>query len=324
MLVVAVGGNHVLDAVKRPGQKQRQRACSPEAANNSKRLHRRNSPLHFIIFNTSRSIKKIPLEPENPACLITMPLLYCCTQETSRPLFTRKESVMQRCLPPVAVVLFLAVHATLLADRYVAQAGQTPASPYDAWSNAASNIQAAVNAAAEGETVWVSNGLYRATSTPVVSIAKSLSLRSVVTNSAAVIDGEGARRGILVTLSEPRTVLIEGFTVSNCWQGWTGAGGGIYLDNTAAAVAATGTVRNCRIVENRAVHTASGVVVACMHWERWTTTISSFTSTHARCRTTTSAQTAAVSCWSAYRFWWKAASYRAINPMYGIRSPIRR
>ena len=101
---------------------------------------------------------------------------------------------MQRCLPTVAVVLFRVVRATLLADRYVAQAGQKPGSPYDSWSNAASNIQAAVNAAAAGETVWVSNGLYRATSSPVVSIAKSLNLRSVVTNSAAVIDGEGAAK----------------------------------------------------------------------------------------------------------------------------------
>lgn len=100
-------------------------------------------------------------------------------------------------LSGLLLLVFLAADS-LMADRYVAQSGQIPASPYDAWYNAASNIQAAVNEAYPGETVWVSNGHYRTTSSPVVMITSSLSLRSVATDGSAVIDGEGARRCVQI------------------------------------------------------------------------------------------------------------------------------
>ena len=46
------------------------------------------------------------------------------------------------------------------ADYYAAQNGQTPAGPYTSWETAASNIQDAVNAAANNSTVWVGAGRY--------------------------------------------------------------------------------------------------------------------------------------------------------------------
>ena len=47
------------------------------------------------------------------------------------------------------------------AAYYAARNGSnTDTPPYDSWGNAASNIQAAVDVAAESDTVWVGPGTY--------------------------------------------------------------------------------------------------------------------------------------------------------------------
>ena len=75
----------------------------------------------------------------------------------------------------------------LSATRYVNLANLSPQPPYTNWAMAATNIQAAVNSATNGETVLVTNGLYREPGEIVVSNA--ILLRSV--NGAAVTAGDG-------------------------------------------------------------------------------------------------------------------------------------
>lgn len=81
--------------------------------------------------------------------------------------------------------------------HYVALGNPTPAFPYNTWSTAATNIQDAIDVASSGETVLVSNGVYRTggriavtgSETNRVVIDKPLAVRSV--NGAAVTFIEG-------------------------------------------------------------------------------------------------------------------------------------
>jgi hypothetical protein len=154
------------------------------------------------------------------------------------------------------------------ANRYVAQGGQTPASPYATWATAASNIQDAVNAAGTNDTVWVGAGVYTASpnatdyfGTNVVFINKPLTLR----NSAAlpgdvVIDGQGAHRGVMVCYQQTTAnrFVLDGLVISNGFA--TNSGGGVYFDcrNNTAVASWTGVVQNCVITRNSAGGVGSG------------------------------------------------------------------
>ena len=136
------------------------------------------------------------------------------------------------------------------ADYYAAQNGQTPASPYNTWAKAASNIQDAVNAAGTYDTVWIGAGRYtvppNATNyhgTNVVFINRSLNLQS--SNGVpgdTIIDGNSTNRGIAI-ISSARWAL-KGLVISNCFA--TNWGGGIYN----LPVAGTGTLQNCVVTDN--------------------------------------------------------------------------
>ena len=146
------------------------------------------------------------------------------------------------------------------ADYYAAQNGQTPAGPYTSWETAASNIQDAVNAAANNSTVWVGAGRYtvppNATNywgSNVVYINRPLSLRS--SNSSpdtVIIDGEGKHRGLIWYFSSSSTsiFLLDGLTITNCSA--TNMGGGILFAPSPASYNVTATVQNCVLSDNTA------------------------------------------------------------------------
>ncbi len=143
------------------------------------------------------------------------------------------------------------------ADNYVARNGtNTDTWPHDAWSNAASNIQDAVNAATNGATIWVQAGTYTASANPtnypgsspnVVYISKPLILRSESGNPEnTIIDGENINRGVAWNYSSATgPFVLDGFTITNGFA--NEKGGGILLDGTAR----TRTIRNCLILDNR-------------------------------------------------------------------------
>ena len=105
-------------------------------------------------------------------------------------------------------------------------------------------IQAAVDAASDGDTINVSPGTYTSDTGEVVfMLGKNIILQSTELHGA-VIDGQGTRRGITCTQGEPESTLISGFVIQNCYSG--GGGGGFLIDNSSP------TISNCKILNNNA------------------------------------------------------------------------
>lgn len=167
-------------------------------------------------------------------------------------------------LTTVTIAAILTITMLSRADRYVAQLGQTPGGGYTNWSCAASSIQAAVDAATDGETIWISNGVYTASGvSQVVNIyRRSLKLRGLSGNPEdVIIDGQGAQgvksTGINLNLSSSvNDVLLEGLTVSNAHTSNNGAG--IYLYHTGAADGSL-EIRNCIITDNYSTNHGAGL-----------------------------------------------------------------
>ena len=104
-------------------------------------------------------------------------------------------------------------------------------------------IQAAVDAAVDGDAIEVGPGTYTSSSSVVVSCYdKSITLSSTDGPLVTIIDGEDARRGVVLN-GQQSDVIVEGFTVQNCYTG--GGGGGVLLGDGVTA-----TLRDMRIRSN--------------------------------------------------------------------------
>ena len=79
------------------------------------------------------------------------------------------------------------------------------------------NIQAAVNAASDGDEILVMPGTYTSTQGHVInSLGKSIWLHSLLGSQVTIIDGEFSRRGIGCFNGENSNTIIEGFTIRDC------------------------------------------------------------------------------------------------------------
>ena len=172
-------------------------------------------------------------------------------------------------------------------DHFVATNGGHAGS-YTNWVDAATNIQAAVDASIAGDAVWVSNGVY-ITATPVLTpsslhagytnvscvyLAKNITLKSVNGPNVTVIDGNYnviTARCVLISYG----ATLDGFTVRNGRSyanqpyGDSYGGGILIYDGIPDGNTYGGIVTNCIVRNNYGnaggimVRIATGTVANC-------------------------------------------------------------
>ncbi|MFH0907642.1 MAG: choice-of-anchor Q domain-containing protein [bacterium] len=130
-------------------------------------------------------------------------------------------------------------------------------SPFLTWANAATNIQAAVDAATNGNTILVTNGVYEPFQVP--GFTKTITIRSVNGWNGTIIDGAGT--GQCVNFSSPSNIL-DGFTIRNGYDGGLGGGGGIFAT-------LYNTIVNCVVVSNTATLGGGIECVGCLVSNSW-------------------------------------------------------
>jgi len=170
---------------------------------------------------------------------------------------------------PLAFTALFTVYSAFGVDHYVNVSNSSPLSPYTTWARAATNIQAAVDVASAGETIWVTNGTYELTSDIIVE--KGIRVISVNGSEATIIDGNNTVRCWLIRHADAQ---VSGFTIKN-GNGYAGGGAGfeqpggllsdcILVSNTATYGGGVymddiGHVRNCLIVHNHASSYGGGI-----------------------------------------------------------------
>jgi hypothetical protein len=180
---------------------------------------------------------------------------------------------MKNPIALTVITLSLAASSLLAATHYVSLGSTNPTPPYTNWVTAATNIQDAVDAAAAGDVVVVTDGTYATGSRWVyrVVVDKPLTLQSVNGPEVTVIDGgsvvgcvflaNGANlfgftltRGVAysgggVTCPSTSAVLSNCVLTGNSASGYDGMGGG----------ALGGTLNNCTLTGNTSAFDGGGV-----------------------------------------------------------------
>lgn len=129
--------------------------------------------------------------------------------------------------------------------HYVSPSG-THTDPFETWTSAATNIQAALAAAHAGAQVVVTNGLYDGS----LDVTRSCTLTSVNGRDATRVNGHSNRRCLRIAAA----ATVDGFTFE---EGSTNTGGGISV-NSANVTLRNCTVRRCVADEGAGVYFAEG------------------------------------------------------------------
>ena len=119
--------------------------------------------------------------------------------------------------------------------------------PFATWAQAATSIIAALQVAAPGTTIVVSNGTYALDA--MVEIGTNLIVRSLAGAAATMLDGQGVRTSVRVDHVD---AVLDGFTLT----------GGVGTNQNGGGVRVTrGTARNCIITRNYAAQLGGGAEV---------------------------------------------------------------
>ena len=199
---------------------------------------------------------------------------------------------VNRSLGMLIMALSFAFQETGVAEtRYVSLSGGH-VSPFTNWVEAATNIQAAIDASEDGDTVLVTNGVYAtggrvapgASLTNRIIVTNALSVRSVNGLANAVILGQGPMGDSAMRCAYlANGASLSGFTLSNGCTRTSGdledqSGGGIFggavddclITGNSAQDSGGGTfnsgVDNCTIKGNSAEYgggIAGGTVIDC-------------------------------------------------------------
>jgi hypothetical protein len=142
-------------------------------------------------------------------------------------------------------------------QRYVSLTG-THRAPFTNWLTAATKIQAAVDVAADGETVWVAAGTYTGAGNRNVDFhGTNCALRSSGGPRVTIIDVQNANesRGFYFHSGETPNAVVDGFTIRNGSIQYSGGGGsGVYCLNSSP------TIRHCVFATNRTHRFGAGVL----------------------------------------------------------------
>jgi len=157
-------------------------------------------------------------------------------------------------------------------NKYVSLQG-SHTTPFITWATAATNIQAAVDAAVAGDTIWVSNGVYEtgARVTPGASLSNRIAVTNNVTIRSAngpaftVIKGGGSLSDSAIRCAYLSQGRLIGFTLTN---GFTRVTGDATLDQTGGGAFMTaGSLSNCLLTGNTAANgggAAGGSLANCV------------------------------------------------------------
>jgi hypothetical protein len=139
-----------------------------------------------------------------------------------------------------------------LTIRYADVASTSPLPPFTSWAGAAANIQDAIDVAADGDLILVTNGVYAAGGrvmagdlTNRIAITKAVAVRSVNGPWATTIRGGGATNGTVAVRCAWLTngAILQGFTLTAGATRTVGdastlrSGGGVWCASTNAIVA---------------------------------------------------------------------------------------
>ena len=125
----------------------------------------------------------------------------------------------------VIVLCALCALSSSAHTYYVWPGSPSSGIPYDSWATAAHDIQAAVDAAADGDTVVVTNGTYQLTS--MISVDDAITIESVNGSDLTIIDGQGMVRCVRLRswIMDTIPVVLRGFTLLNGNAGSDDGGG---------------------------------------------------------------------------------------------------
>jgi predicted outer membrane repeat protein len=151
----------------------------------------------------------------------------------------------------VGAACFACTLAVSMADtRYVDISNPTPVAPFTSWATAANDIQSAVDAAVNGDTVLVADGVYVLTAQ--VLMKKSLTVQSLNGPSATIINANGNSRAVRISAySGPCS--LRGLTITG---GYAQGGSAVWADGDGPI-----EIIDCLIDNNTSTQNAGGISI---------------------------------------------------------------